>query len=501
MEGRRAPMTVNRNPKKSRPYDTPPKRRRSLIPGGTDSAATGFVVAAAVWLAFATGIGALAIFIRMVPFEFAFPFGIFDLGFELNERRVDAAFANATVYGWLSNAGFAAIAFMSPRLFGRPLAGEKLVNVAMAIWNLSLAGGIAALYVFDLGAHAPLTAIPWFIGGGLALGALLITGSFLATAGAGIRTGYISTWFAGVALLGLAGLTGLSAALGLVAFFIELPGLTVALVSVFIGRAIVTIWLLGMAYATLHYVVPRATGLPLASAGLGLLTWLTWLALAPVSAIGELRDTQVPYFVTTLGSVATILLLVPASLAVVNLAQSMSGRWTAVFGRGALAFAAVSATFLLAAALLEAIGALASVQARVSGTEWERGAFIWVAYGAFGLAALGLMEHALPRILRRSWGPSALSSATLWLVFGGAAIGGVALMGAGLAEGSLLASGTAAEDIAATLLPYRVAGFLGFGLVALAGLATLVNLFLIYTSGEPADYTVPGQAATAAAGH
>jgi hypothetical protein len=37
--------------------------------------------------------------------------------------------------------------------------------------------------------------------------------------------------------------------------------------------------------------------------------------------------------------------------------------------------------------------------------------------------------------------------------------------------------------------------------VALGGLSTLVNLFLAYTSGEPADYTVPGQAATAAAGH
>lgn len=501
MEGRRAPMTVNRNPKKSRPYDTPPKRRRSLIPGGPDSAATGFVVAAAIWLAIATGIGALAIFIRIVPFELAFPIGFFDLGFELNQRRVDAAFANATVYGWLSNAGFAAIAFMTPRLFGRPLAGEKLVNVAMAIWNLALAGGIGALYVFDLGPNAALTAIPWFIGGGLAFGALLITGSFLATAGAGITRGYISTWFAGVALLGLAGLTGLSAALGLVDFLIDLPSLTVALASVFIERAVFTIWLLGMAYATLLYIVPRATGLPLASAGLALLTWLTWLAFAPLSAVGELRDTQVPYFVTSLGSVATMLLLVPASLAVVNLAQSMSGRWSGVFGRGALAFAAASAAFLLAAALLEAIGSLASVQARVAGTEWERGVFLWAAYGAFSLAALGLLEHAAPRVLRRSWGPGALTSATLWLVFGGAAIGGVGLMGAGLAEGSLLASGTAAEEIAAALLPYRVVGFLGFGLVALAGLSTLVNLFLIYTSGEPADYTVPGQAATAAAGH
>jgi cytochrome c oxidase cbb3-type subunit 1 len=501
MEGRRAPMTVNRNLKKSRPYDQPPKRRRTLIPAAPDSGATGFVVAAAIWFVVATGIGALAIAIRIIPFELAFPFGIFDLGFELNERRVDAAFVNATVYGWLSNAGFAAVAFMTPRLFGRRLVGEKLVNVAMVLWNLSLAGGIGALYVFDLGPNAPLTAIPWFIGGGLALGSLLVTGSFLATAGAGIRTGYISTWFAGVALLGLAGLTGLSATLGLVDFVIDLPNLTVALASVFIERAIMTIWLLGMAYATLHYLVPRATGLPLASGGLALLTWLTWLALAPLSAVAELRDPQVPAFLTTLGSVGTILLLVPASLAVVNLAQSMSGRWTAVFGRGALAFAAVSVAFLMATSLLEAIGALASVRAGVAGTEWERGVFLWAAFGAFGLAGLGLIEYATPRALRRSWGSGALASATLWLVFGGAAIAGVGLIGAGLAEGSLLAAGTAADEIDAALLPYRVLGFLGFGLVTVGSLTTVANLFLMYTSGQPAEYAVPGGPATAAAGH
>jgi len=494
-------MTVNRNPKKSRPYDEPPKRRRTLIPGSPDSAATGFLVAAAVWLAIAAGIGALAIFIRILPFELAYPFGIFDLGFALDARRVDAAFANATVFGWLSNAGFAAVAFMTPRLFGRPLAAEKLVNVAMAVWNLALAGGIGALYVFDLGANAPLTAIPWFIGGGLALAALIVTGSFLATAGAGIRSGYIGTWFAGIALLGLAGLTGLSATLGLVDFLVELPDVTVALTSLFIERAIVTVWLLGMAYAALHYLVPRATGLPLASGGLALLTWLTWLAFAPLSAIGELRDTQVPYLFTALGSVGTILLLVPASLAVVNLAQSMSGRWTAVFGRGPLAFAAVAGTFLLGTALLEAIGALSTVQGAVGGTEWERGLSLWAWYGTFSLAALGLLEHALPRVLRRSWGAGLLSAATLWLVFGGATVSGLALMGAGLAEGSLLAAGTAAEEVASALLPYRVGAFLGFGLVGLAGLVYLVNLFLAYTSGVPADYAVPGRSAPAAAGH
>ncbi|HEX7173572.1 MAG TPA: cbb3-type cytochrome c oxidase subunit I [Candidatus Limnocylindria bacterium] len=494
-------MTLNRNPKKSRPYDEPPKRRRRLIPDGADSAAIGFFVASAIWLAVATGIGALAIGIRLIPLELSFPLGLFDLSFEFDRRRVDYAFINATVFGWLTNAGFAAIAFMVPRLFGRSLAGIQLVNLAMLIWNMALAGGIAGLYVFDLGPNAALSAMPWLFEGGLATAALIVTGSFLATAGASIRTGYVSAWFAGVALLGLAGLLGLNATIGLVELFIELPALTVALASVFVERALVTIWLLGIAYATLHYVVPRATGQALASGGLAILTWLTWLALAPASALATLQDTSVPFIFTTLGSVATILLLVPAALAFVNLVQSMQGRWTLLFGTGTLAFAAVSLAFLLAASLLEGIGSLRTVDQAIGGTDWERGVFLWAAYGAFSFAAFALAEHAMPRVLRRAWGAGPLASAQLWLAFAGTTLAGLALMGGGLAEGSLRAAGTAPDAIDAALLLYRVPAFLGFGMVALAGLAMLVNLFLMYTSGEPVEYAIPGQASPAAAGH
>lgn len=494
-------MTVNPNPKKMRPYDEPPKRRRSLIPGGPDSAATAFVVAAIVWLVAALGIGTLAIGLRIVPFELSIPFGIFDLGFELDARRVDTAFANATVYGWLGNAGLAAVVFMTPRLVGRPLAGEKLVMLGFAAWNLSLAGGIGALYVFDLGAHSPLTAMLWLFLGGLATGALIVTGSFLATVGTTITRAYISVWFTAVALLGLLGLVGLAATIGLADVFLEIPALAIALASAFIERSVITIWLLGMAFAVVHYVVPRSAAQPLASGGLAILTWLTWLALAPASAIGTLVDPAIPYAVTTLGLVATMLLLVPASLALVNLVQTMRGRWTLLFGTGPAAFAAVAVTFLLSVALLEAIGALRSVHALVGGTEWERGVFIWAAYGAFTFAALGFVEHALPRLLRRTWGGGLLAGAQLWPMFGGVTIAGLALVGAGLAEGSLRAGGFPPEEVTAAIVPYLAGAFAGIGLAALGGLASLANLFLAYTSAEPVEYVVPGSSAAAPAGH
>lgn len=494
-------MTVNPNPKKSRPYDQPPKRRRSLIPGGPDSAATGFMVVSILWLTASLGIALLAMAIRVVPFELTWPFGFFDLGFELDRRRVDAALLNATVYGFVSNAGFAAIAFMTPRLVGRPLRFEGPVNIGLAIWNLSLAGGIAALYVFDLGPNAPLTAMPWLFMGGLATGALILTGSFLLTVGATLTSAYISIWFAAIALLGLLGLVGLAAAVAFADLFLEIPELAVALVSVFIERAILSMWLLGAVYAILHYIVPRAAGQPLASSGLAILTWLTWLALAPASALATLVDPVIPYAITTIGEVATMLLILPAALAVVNLAQTMQGRWTLLLGVGPAAFAAVSLAFLLAVSMLDAIGALRSVQALVGGTEWERGLFAWVALGAFGLAALGFFEHALPRLMRRAWGGGFLAAAQLWLVFGGVTIAGLALMGCGLAEGAFRAQGATPEVVAAGIMPYLIVAFGGIGLAALGGLAALANMFRAYTSAAPAEYVVPGQSAPAAAGH
>ena len=492
-------MTVN--PKKLRPYDTPPKRRRSLIPESPDSAATGFFVAAALWLALATALGVLAIGMRLVDISFTFGLGLFDLSLHFDVRRVDYAFVNATVYGWLTNAGFAAVAFMTPRLLGRRLAMEKGLNGALAIWNLSLAGGIAALYVFDLGPHAPLTAIPWLIDGGLALGALIVTGAFFATVATSLRGSYVSIWFAGVALLALLGLLSLNAGLGLLDVFLDVPELLIALASVYNERAIAVMWLLGMAYATLHYVVPRGTGQPLASAGIGMLSFVTWLVLAPVAGLTSVVDVSIPYAITSVGIVATMLLLVPASLTVVNLVQTMQGRWTLVFGSGTAAFAIVSLAFLFAASLLEAIGALRVVDELVGRTDWERGAFLWAAYGTFTFAAFALAEHALPRILRRSWGGGLLARSELWLTFIGVTVAGLALMGGGLAEGSLLAQGTAPDGIDQVVLVYRAIAFGGFGMVALAGLAFLTNLFLMYTSGKRVEYLAPEQSAAAAAGN
>jgi cytochrome c oxidase cbb3-type subunit I len=494
-------MTVNPrvNPKKLRPYDQPPRRRRTLIPSGPDSSAVGFIVVAALWLALAGALGLLAIALRIVPFQFSYGLGFFDLAFQVDVRRVDYAFVNATVYGWLSNAGFAAICFMAPRLAGRRLALEPLVFLGLLAWNSALLAGIASLYVFDLGPHAPLTAIHWIFDGGLAAGAFVVTAALLLTALSSLRTSYISIWFAGVALLSLLGLLSVNALIGIADWLIGLDDVLEGLASVFVERAIATMWLLGMAYATLHYVVPRAVLQPLASIGVAILTFLAWLALAPASALAVLVDDNVPYLLTTLGEVATIALFAPAALAFGNLVATLAGRWSVLFGAGAGALAAVSLVLLLGASLVDAIGGLRDVRTFIGPTDWVMGVFIWSALGTFTFAAFALADHAVPRMLKRAWVDGVVSAAQLWLTFAGVAIAGLLLMCSGLAEGSLLAAQTPPDEARADLAIYRAIALGAFGLAALGGLALLANLFLIYTTAEPIEYVLPGQ--PAAAGH
>jgi cbb3-type cytochrome oxidase subunit 1 len=345
-----------------------------------------------------------------------------------------------------------------------------------------------------------LTAIHWIFDGGLAAGAFVVTVSLLLTALSSLRTSYISIWFAGIAVLSLLGLLSVNALIGILDWIIGLDDVIEGLASVFLQRATATMWLLGMAYATLHYVVPRAVLQPLASLGVAILTFLAWLALSPASALAVLVDDNVPYLVTTLGEVATIALFAPAALAFGNLVATLAGRWSVLFGSGAGALAAISLVFLLGTSLLEAIGVLRDVRMFVGPTDWVTGVLIWAAFGAFTFAAFSLADHAVPRMLKRAWTERITSAAQLWLTFAGVTIAGLALMGSGLAEGSLLATQTPPDEVRAELTVYRAAALGAFGLAALGGLAMVANLFLIYTTAEPVEYVLPGQPA-AAAGH
>jgi cytochrome c oxidase cbb3-type subunit I len=489
------------NPKKLRPYDEPPPHRRSLVPGTPDTAARGYLVLGFLWLAAATGIGVLWVAMQLFPdqltasFQIPMPIGN-ALDAELSPATVGSGFMNALVYGWAVNAGAAVILFTTPRLLGVRLADEPMAFFSMLLWNVAVAAGIGVVYLPKVASAGALSEFPLPVDGLLLLALLVLTYVFFRTLlSARTWMPYVSIWFFGVALLATLGAYALGTGFPL----LNLGDTPNALVAGSVARAIEVYWVMGVAVGALFYVIPRATGNPLYSSTLGLAAWLLWAGFGVVSALGTLVDTSVPYAVTSIGNAGTIILVAPIVLVVANLAISMRGRWTMALTPGTVAFALVAMAFGIATVVLEAIGALRSVQALVAGTEWTTGVWLFSVLGFSTFALFAALEHAGPRLFRRDWRGSILTDAQLWTTLVGVAFAGLALMAGGLAHGSLLQEGAAPDAISGTMAWFLTAAGGGLGLAALGGLSSVIGLFVMYTTARRADYAV-GPGATAAAG-
>ena len=492
------------NPKKLRPYDQPPKVRRPLLPNEPDNAATAFLVAALVWFLVATGIGLLSIALQLFPDRLSLQLhaptfsGV--LTFDLSPATTSSGFWDSLVYGWLGNAGLGAVLFITPRLVGRRLMGEGMASGAAALWNIGLIAGLVAIYVPQVAGSGALTEFPVPVAGVLLLTLLMANAVFWRTVlASGPRLPYVSIWYFGVALLAMLGLYGL---VTLSSFhpFVTLPAVATVLVNAFYGRALETLCLSGLALGTLYYVVPRAAGNPLFSWGLAMLAWLLWLAFSTLAPLATLVDVSVPFAITQIGNVATFLLVVPAFLVIANLLLSLTGRWTLVLSPGTVPFALVALTFLTTTTMLKTIGSLGSMHRLIANTEWWVGARILGLLGTATFAFLALADHAFPRLLRRDWGDTMLTEATLWAAFAGAALAGLALVFGGVAHGSLLAQGAPADQVNGLVFWFRLVVGAGLSLSALAAAIVALNVFLMYTAARPADYAIPNDAAPAAAG-
>jgi cytochrome c oxidase cbb3-type subunit 1 len=491
----RTPMAVN--PKKLRPYDQPPKVRRPIIPNEPDNAATAFLVGALVWFLTATGIGLLWVAFQLFPDQLTLRLSVptFSgvLTFELSPATTASGFWNSLIYGWLGNAGLGAILFITPRLAGRRLAGETAASAAAFLWNIGLIAGLVAIYVPQLTGAGALTEFPLPVAGVLLLALLLTNAAFWRTVlTSADRLPYVSIWYFGVALLAMLGLYSLISLAQLldVTNLFSLSPAGMALANAFYGRALETLCLTGMAIGTLYYMIPRAAANPLYSWGLAMLGWLLWLGFSTLAPLASLVDVSVPFAITQIGNVATFLLVLPAFLVVANLLLSLSGRWTLVLSPGTVPFALVALTFLVANALLEALGSLPSVRTLVGPTEWGTGVRLFALLGTATFAFLALADHAFPRLLRRDWGGTLLAEATLWAAFAGAAIAGLGLIAGGVVHGSLLAQAATPDEVDGFVFWFRLVLGAGISLSALAAAVLALNVFLMYTGARPADYAV-----------
>lgn len=485
------------NLKRLRPYDQPPKSRRSLLPAGPDATAVGFFGFGALWLLAATGLGLLSA-VQLVMPEFQLvvelPLG---LVIEFTPDTVAAGFRHTFVWGWLTNAALGAVFFITPRLIGRPLARPRMGVLGMITWNVGFAAGLTVLYVPALADVGTVTGFPLPVNLVLLLGLVLISGSFWTSLRGQDQPFVGLAWF-GVAMLVLIGLTSAATVIGV----LDLSAQADAVAEAVFVRGLSLLWLLAVPVGALHYLVPRLTGQPLASGALGWLGLSSWVILSVVSSVGAAVHPSVPYVLVSSGNAATVMLLLPAAAIIGNLSMTTRGRWQLALSPGPMALAVTSLAFLGGSVVLAGVGSLRAVQSGVALTEWRFGLAAFALGGAASIGLLAVGEHAWPRVLRRSHTGGLLAYVVTWAALAGASLAGIALIAAGLFHVGMVADGMLPEEISANLLPIHLVAWTGMGLLGLAGAGHALAAYLLAAHGRPVHTASPGAAQVAApAGH
>jgi cytochrome c oxidase cbb3-type subunit I len=485
------------NLKRLRPYDRPPKSRPSLLRSGGDAAAMGYFAFGALWLLIATGLGTFAA-LQLVLSSFEFVLGLpFGYTFQLTPDTVAAGFRHTFVWGWLTNAAFGAIFFVLPRVTGRHIAHPRIGILGLVIWNVGFAAGLTLLYIPQVADTGTLTGFPLVVNVVLILALLLINLSFWPTI-AGSDPPFVGLAWFGLAMFALAGMTIEAAVVGA----LDLDPTVDAIAEAMWGRGISLFWLLGVPIGALHYLIPRLTGQPLSSGALGWFGISAWAVLGVLSCFGAAVHPSVPYALVSIGNAAAIMLLLPVTAIVGNLAMTLRGHWTLALSPGPTALAVASFVFLGGSVLLLAVGSLREVQEAVGRTEWPFGVAAFALGGAATTGLIAVGEHAWPRMLHRAHRGGLLAYAVTWSAVGGAAVAGTALIAAGLFHVGMVADGMTPAEINAALLPIHLVAWAGLGLSGLAAAAHATEAYLLAAHGRPVHATTPGAAPAAApAGH
>jgi cbb3-type cytochrome oxidase subunit 1 len=302
--------------------------------------------------------------------------------------------AIALLLGWLVLGLAGGVYYLLPRLTGAALRAEGLANLALAA---AAAGfGIAIVLVgLGFGDGREPFAIPWWwdipVLGTLSVPLFVTLGSL------GDRresTVYPSLWFlvAGVTWLpviyvvgNLPGLTSLAATLGDLVF----------------TAGFLHVWALGVATGLAYYVVPKASGQPLANRQLARVGFWSLLFGAVWMGPVQLVAGPQPEWLQAVASVLGLAIPVASVANAANLALTIGPEWKNIGRRPILASAVAGAIMAAVAGIATAIAGFRSTAVLVAFTPFWEGVIYLLVLGAAILLFASFAWLAIPTLVGR----------------------------------------------------------------------------------------------------
>jgi cytochrome c oxidase cbb3-type subunit 1 len=436
---------------------------------------------AALWLVASSLLGLLGAIKLHAP-GFLAPYAWLTYG------RVQPAAWHGFVYGFASQAGLGAGLWFLVRLGGTPLLGGRGVVLGTIFRNFGVKLGLLALLAGQ-GTGLEGLEFPRHVG------AILLV-AYLAMAVWGLvtfrfrreRAVYASQWFVLAAFFGFPWFFAPAHVLGV---WRPLRGVLQAAVQAWYVQNLLVLWLGFLALAALFYLLPKLAGRPVASRQLVLFGFWTLAGLGGLAALQRFHGGPFPSWMLSLSVVAAAMLAFP----VLALAQSLYGvGHGAGAGKGrdpGLPFARWALFCFVTWGVFTTATSLDFVRRSTQFTLFPVGVDQLFLLGFVGMALLGTIYHAVPRLAGRPWPGAGWIRAH----FACAAVAVALSAGAGLVGG--LAHGRALDDPALTFvlvqrryLPFASTATLA-QLVYLAGSVLLAINLVRLVAGLGRDYCAP----------
>ncbi|MFH0710666.1 MAG: cytochrome-c oxidase, cbb3-type subunit I [Pseudomonadota bacterium] len=230
--------------------------------------------------------------------------------------------------------------------------------------------------------------------------------------------------------------------------------------------------------AMIYYFLPKESGQAVYSYKLSLLAFWGLMFVYLWAGGHHLLFSTVPDWMQTMGSVFSVVLILPSWGSAINMLLTMKGEWQQVAASPLIKFMILASTFYMFSTLEGPIQAIKSVNALAHFTDWivghvHDGVLGWVAF-----MIMAALFHMAPRVFKREIYSKSLMNTQFWIQTLGVILYFTSMWIAGITQGMMWRAhdefGNLAYsfiDTVAVLHPY-------FTIRAVGGTLYLVGMFL-----------------------
>jgi len=189
--------------------------------------------------------------------------------------------------------------------------------------------------------------------------------------------------------------------------------------------------------AMIYYFLPKESGQAIYSYKLSLLSFWGLMFVYLWAGGHHLLYSTVPDWVQTMGSIFSIVLILPSWGSAINMLLTMKGEWQQVAASPLIKFMILASTFYMFSTLEGPIQAIKSVNAIAHFTDWIVGHVHDGTLGWVGFMIMAALFHMAPRVFKRELYSKGLMAAQFWIQTLGIVLYFTSMWIAGITQGMM----------------------------------------------------------------